>query len=167
MPTIISGDGTITGLTSTGISAVQQLPAGSVLQVVNGFDQTYATTTSTSYVDSSLSATITPKFSTSKILVIATVTAGASSGGRGGSLRVVRGATTVQAFANGTGQNNAGSTYNTQAINFSMTTLDSPATTSATTYKLQYAAISGTLLYNWYDNSAVSASTLTLVEIAQ
>ena len=28
MPTIISGDGTITGLTATGISAVQQLPAG-------------------------------------------------------------------------------------------------------------------------------------------
>ena len=30
MTTIISGDGTITGLTATGISAVQQLPAGSI-----------------------------------------------------------------------------------------------------------------------------------------
>jgi hypothetical protein len=167
-PSVTFSDGTTqaTSAIVSGYVPYANLPAGSVLQVVNGFDQSYASTTSTSYVDSPLSATITPKFSTSKILVIATVTAGAS-GGRGGSLRVVRGATTVQEFANGTGQNNAGSTYNTQAINFSMTTLDSPATTSATTYKVQYAAISGTLLYNWYDNSAVAASTLTLVEIAQ
>ena len=160
MSLIIDGSNGLTFPNST-----TQASAGQVLQVVNAFDQTYGSTTSTSYVDSPLSATITPKFSNSKILVIATVTAGAS-GGRGGSVRVVRGATTVNAFANGTGQNNAGSTYDTQAIGFSMTYLDSPATTSATTYKLQYAAISGTLLYNWYDNSPIAASTLTLMEIA-
>jgi len=35
MPTIISGDGTITGLTATGISAVQNVPATSVITTLN------------------------------------------------------------------------------------------------------------------------------------
>ena len=34
MPITLNGDGAISGLTATGISAVQNLPAGSVVQVV-------------------------------------------------------------------------------------------------------------------------------------
>ena len=70
MPTIISGDGTITGLTSTGISAVQQLPAGSVLQVVSSTITTPTSTTSTSFTDIGLSVSITPKFSSRKVWAI-------------------------------------------------------------------------------------------------
>jgi len=71
MPTIISGDGTITGLTATGISAVQNLPAGSVLQVVNLSTVGYTTASTNTWVNvPNVSLAITPKFATSKILVM-------------------------------------------------------------------------------------------------
>jgi hypothetical protein len=69
MSITLDGNGAITGLTATGISAVQQLPAGSVLQVVNAAYSTQVSNSSGTYVDTGLTATITPRFSTSKILV--------------------------------------------------------------------------------------------------
>ena len=67
MAIVINGTGTITGISATdGLSSPQ---TGSVLQVVQTVLQTSTTTISTSYVTTNLSATITPKFSTSKIWV--------------------------------------------------------------------------------------------------
>ena len=43
---------------------------GGIIQLVMADSDTQEDTTSTSYVDSNLSATITPKFSTSKILIL-------------------------------------------------------------------------------------------------
>ena len=60
-------DGT-NGLTFN--NATTQASAGQVLQVVQNIYASYSSTSSTSYVDSGLSASITPKFSTSKILVM-------------------------------------------------------------------------------------------------
>ena len=67
MSTIISGDGTITGLTSTGISAVQNLPAGSILQVQQAVvTAASASINSSTQADiSGMSVTITPKNSSS------------------------------------------------------------------------------------------------------
>ena len=147
--------------------------SGSVIQVVQGTYGTSASTTSTTSVDTGVSATITPKFSTSKILVIVSMSAQSyvTSGNArdtGGSFTVVRNSTTIWG-STGTvnfyidGSNVATLSFNilnTWGINY----LDSPATTSAITYKVQYNAISGrTMVINPSSNST---STITLMEVA-
>jgi hypothetical protein len=160
MAIVIDGTGTISGVTSTGLSSAQTvtsaaLPAGSVLQVVNA---TYATSTSTgsqTYSDLGLTATITPKFSTSKILVLVSVGGQFSNSGGQGQERLVKGSSTVLAVYDSPVQGGAGSSTNY---------LDSPATTSATSYKVQVANRQGTgTSFYLYDNCV---ATMTLLEIA-
>jgi hypothetical protein len=171
MSIILSGDGSITGLTSTGISAAQTvtsvtssaLPAGCVLQVVNGSTATNTTTSSSSYSDTNLTATITPKFATSKILVLINQCGCYKDGiaNNGGSLQILRNATTLASI----GERFAGDNATVNSIgSISSCYLDSPATTSATTYKTQFASISntGTVYVQVYS----ARSTITLMEIA-
>lgn len=163
MPTIISGDGTITGLTSTGISAVQQLPAGSVLQVVNAFYNTEVSNGGTSDVDTGLTATITPRFASSKILVLISqkIFANVDAGNNGGAtVKMFRGATNLitagrVGLSDGTG---AMDNY------FSTSYLDSPATTSATTYKTTLARYGGA--GSVFAQLTSCPSGITLMEIA-
>lgn len=137
--------------TSTGLKwASPAGGGGKVLQVVQGTYSTDVAIASTTMTDTGLSLSITPSASTSKILVIVTqeiyISRVAQDAGYG--FNIVRGGTTVWNGGNGnlafsyrTGQpadgNNAFRTYMCPAY------LDSPATTSATTYKTQ-AAISST-----------------------
>jgi hypothetical protein len=182
MPTIISGDGTITGLTSTGISAAQtvsasnittgtlpsaQLPAGSVLQVVSvALAQAGVSTSSSTYTDTGLTLAITPKFSTSKILVIVSfndVEKGTNNTYAG--FRIVRDSTVISAIGFEAGFNNSTNlTTNGIAANY----LDSPATTSATTYKVQFNSQSNNayIKINAGGAGGGNANFLTLMEIA-
>ena len=163
MALILSGD--------TGPSFVQSAaqPTGSVLQVVQTTYSTQTSTTSTSYVDGGLSATITPKFSTSKILVsVSTYTSIGGDGDNGMGLQLVRGSTsiwsTVASNAIYLYYNGGGVLYanNQSGCNY----LDSPATTSATTYKMQIRS-DGTGGSNSVSMQAQnSTSTMTLMEIA-
>ena len=139
------------------------LPAGSVLQVVNGTTSTQVTTTGTTYIDTGLSASITPKFSTSKILVLVSQNGTGKSTESGGGtidLIILRNSTQiVYASAAYTGT----AIYNICSISESY--LDSPTTTSSVTYKTQFkSGASGTtaLVQN-----PSSLSTITLLEIAQ
>jgi hypothetical protein len=125
------------------------IPAGSVLQVVSALKQDTFTTVSTSLTDvTGLSVSITPISATSKILVTAVIsltntnTAGFSSFGA-----ILRDSTIIGA-GTPAGNRPAGSffiqsTTNRGPVPFSMTVLDSPATTSATTYKVQIATEGG------------------------
>jgi hypothetical protein len=61
MALILSGD---TGVPASG------MPTGSVIQTVNGTYSSQVNTSSTTYVDTGLTATITPLFATSKILIM-------------------------------------------------------------------------------------------------
>jgi hypothetical protein len=161
MPTIISGDGTISGLTATGISAVQNLPAGSVLQVVSTTYTTAASTTGTTQVDTGLSASITPKFATSKILAIASILGtGKNASNNTASFFLVRGSTTICTVNDCFYTNNSSPNYSPVNLNF----LDSPATTSATTYKIQFASSDANSVQ--FNNASRSSSTITLMEIA-
>lgn len=158
-------DGT-SGLTFP--NSTTQASAGSVLQVVNVTYGTLTSSTSATFANSGLAASITPKFSTSKILII--VDANGVSGYLSSSpvgLRIARGSTailtyeTIAAFlSNGTGNLAIGSS--------SATYLDSPATTSSTTYNLQIARTqgTGTAYINNYSNINEVFSTMTLMEIA-
>jgi hypothetical protein len=112
---------------------------GKVLQVVMGSTSTTAASSSSSYIDTGLTATITPTLATSKVLVLVDqngVEKTAGSSGNGVELRLYRGATDI-------GLIGAGSLYTNTALIFSSTNLgisvlDTPATTSATTYKTQF-----------------------------
>ena len=143
----------------TGTIAAAALPAGSVLQVVNGTASTTVTNATAAYVDTGLTATITPKFNTSKILVIVSQNgvSGASSV-TGVNLQLLRGASSISIFgvANAYGVTSSN-------ITVSCNYLDSPATTSATTYKTQVVRYAGTSVTV---QGSVDMSTITLMEIA-
>jgi hypothetical protein len=142
------------------------LPAGSVLQVVQGSYSTQVANNTDTPADTGLTATITPKFSTSKILVIATQNGCLKTNnaiGNGVMLSIVRNSTTV--LSNGAYA--AGYTGSTLANNATITIqyLDSPATTSATTYKTQFRNNNNTTgVIVQLDSTTLSI--ITLLEIA-
>jgi hypothetical protein len=146
--------------TATGLKwATPAGGGGKILQVVTNSYSTVFNTSSTTYVDTGLSTTITPTASTSRILVmyngIHAVSAGAASAT---NLRILRGATNVLTY-NANGYTN---TSNLFAHTIACHLVDSPATTSATTYKIQ---ISNDLTSNITAQRNNEASILTLLEI--
>jgi len=152
----------LTKLNNQSLSAVTAagLPAGSVLQVVSNFITSDFNTASTSFVTTGLAQAITPSSTSSKIL--ATVSIGSwYVGGSGGSAvaTVYRGSTNI-------GNGNSGlMMIDNDALNIPCSTqvLDSPSTTSATTYTV-YVKTSGVTTYVSY--SSYGHFTITLMEIA-
>jgi hypothetical protein len=152
-------DGT-NGLTFN--NATTQASAGCVLQVVNTFTQTAQTLATATYTDlTGLSLTITPKFATSKILVTWTVEGGFPASNSGFSINLVRNGTTI--VSNGGSYDvYLGSSAGNMMV--SKQYLDSPASTSALTYKLQASCYGGRTV-NFQDSSAYQ-SMITIMEIA-
>ena len=155
------------------------LPAGSVLQVKQYFFSGSFTGTSTSFYDTGLSVTITPSSTSSKILVMMNVTATCYNATW--QLRFMRGSTAIgvgdssQSRTQSTvGGFHATTDANHQSNPTSAQLLDSPNTTSATTYKVQYKVQSGHTVYinrsgndaNNSDWSHRSTSSITVMEIA-
>jgi hypothetical protein len=153
-----------------------RLPAGAVLQVVSGTLNSSATTSSTSFVDTGLAVTITPTSALSKIyMVINTNTSVSNYTGRI-YFRVTGGNAASYIGTGGTGVNCAmaitprvdGSGYIMHPVSLSY--LDSPATTSAITYKLQWYVEKETGYLNRPNtqdgNGANTLSTFTVMEIA-
>jgi len=157
-------DGT-NGLTFN--NATTQASAGSVLQVVQGTYSTITSSTTNTWANTGITTSITPKFSTSKILATVFVQGCTKSAtGTQIALRLNRGSTTIITFATNGGDNtsNIGIDVGTISSEF----LDSPATTSATTYTVQLANDNNTgtvYINNNYFLGAVT-STITLMEIA-
>jgi len=176
MSMIIDGTNGLTfndGSTQTG--------AGKVLQVVSttktdGFTMSGGTLTDVT----GLSVTITPKNSSNKILVVYSLSIAGQNSNAGAVFQLVRGSTDIaEGDANGSRPRLTGycgyipdsNSLSSVGGNF----LDSPATTSATTYKLQVASGATAGVYvnrpqnyanttNNYDGSFVS--TITVMEIA-
>jgi|LakMenEpi03Aug12_release.lakeMendotaPanAssembly.Ray.scaffolds.fasta_scaffold484987_1 hypothetical protein len=149
----------------TGTIPAARLPAGSVLQVVSTTKSDVFTTTSGSYVDvTGLAATITPTSSSSKILVIANLSYSASAG-RDAAFQVLRGSTVIPTGVTGSVLNGA---YTFSMFSLAQSYLDSPATTSATTYKIQVYVSADTIFVNRraLDTTFTGQSTITLMEIA-
>ncbi len=164
--TLTLPDNTGTILTS---ASNTNFPAGSVLQVVNATYSTETTIISTSYTNTGLSASITPTSTSNKILVIVgqTIIASRTTGSEIGSVNLVRGSTEVMGISRALGLeagNGSGGSYtNFGTIGFSY--LDSPSTTSSTTYKTQ-AKASSTANSGYVECQSGSAtSTLTLIEV--
>jgi hypothetical protein len=143
---------------------------GKVLQVVSTTKTDGFSTTSTSYVDvTGLSVTITPTSATSTILVMTGLALSAGSTTRG-LTQLVRGSTNI-AISTGFTNNQTSTGYETlyQTQYISINHIDSPATTSATTYKFQLkTGGTGTAYVNTQGGNTDfgNVSTLTVMEIS-
>jgi len=134
---------------------------GTGLQVVVGTTTTGVNTATSTFVDTGLTATITPKSSSSKVLVLVSQNGLLKQNNTSVNVRLLRTATTLSDFVI------EGSLTSTTANNVtqaSVSYLDSPATTSATTYKTQYASAAN--IGSVHAQYASAMSTITLMEIA-
>lgn len=150
---------------ATGLKWAAPAGGGKVLQVVEGTKTGQASSSSNTYADIGLSVSITPSSSASKVLVFATCSSVTKYGGNTNvGFKLLRGSTSIfntDAIAtnNATGTNSIGTV--------SLVKLDSPATTSATTYKVQMANVdsAGTVAVNDYVSSNTNISTIIAMEI--
>lgn len=180
MAITISGSGTITGINSGGLNdniitknematGGAWAPNGTILQVVQGLFTAQFSTSSATYVDVGLSASITPSSASSKILVMVAINNNSSGSPNGLGMRLLRDGTSIfdpSPFDSG------GNPYYQYGYNQYVMTpidyLDSPATTSSVTYKLQTRIYSGnTVQINGGASVSVPGkSTITLMEVA-
>ena len=157
--------------------------AGAVLQVVSTTKtDTFSSSSFNTWVDvTGLSVSITPASASSKILVLATVVYSGSSLSTGLMLRCLRGATEIGSGAAagsrstgfaGTEEIGNSGIYQTFSAPFNY--LDSPSSTSSTTYKIQlnlidnygFAAINRSGVDNDGSTYPRTSSTITVMEIA-
>ena len=142
------------------------IPTGKVLQVVNAHTGTQATTTSSSYSDTGLTATITPTSTSSKILVLVQQSCAKSSGADTYvNIRVYRDSTEIGGVVAGRSIGYTGDSGNSYVgMGFTNSFLDTPSSTSALVYKTQFDsnANSGTVRVQ-VDSGQ---SYMTLMEIA-
>jgi len=142
--TLPSTSGTV--LTSASSFTSSQMPVGSIVQVLQTVKTDVFSTSSTSYVDwTGMSVTITPKSATNKILI--TLTSGVSNDTANSFqyVKLVRGSTDIalgdasgsatRCWIDGAFGNSVAQDVCQKSLTGSF--LDSPATTSATTYKVQ------------------------------
>jgi hypothetical protein len=162
-----AGTYTITVPNETG-TILTNKTSGTILQVLQAVKTDTFSTSSTSYVDiTGLSVSITPKFSTSKILVMYQLNTGVDTAIQGIFMQLVRNSTPI--FVGDA----AGSRPQTTATNgitnaygvleMGGSYLDSPATTSSTTYKIQMM-VNGGSPYLGYVNRGVNDRNTSLYD---
>jgi hypothetical protein len=151
---------------ATGIKWAAPAGGGKVLQVVFASTSTSTTVASTTYTDSTLTATITPTSATSTILVIydQKMLATRSAAACGGLVQLVRGATSIQDLGQVLDANFGTGTAGL-AGSYGATYRDSPATTSATTYKTQVKTNTTANSGQVVAQASSTVSTMTLIEI--
>jgi hypothetical protein len=146
-------------------------PYGALLQVENIMKTSIFTTTSTSFVDvTDLSATITPRFSSSKILINVSVsTAHSGPDTNYVAARLMRNGIPIAINANGWFIRNNSAQVRDDVMPFSFEFFDSPATTSLLNYSIQFRVSAGTGYLNRPQNfsSESGVSSITIMEIAQ
>jgi len=138
---------------------------GKVLQVVFATHASAVTISTTTLTDTGLTASITPSSASSKILVLVSTMNRhyKLSNIQGTKMALLRGSTSIWS-ADSVAYSQMSSTHSIATHTTPVMYLDSPATTSATTYKIQAApastADSGQLFVN-----ETGTSTITLLEI--
>lgn len=161
----VAGTNTLTLPAATGTvltsASNTNFPAGSVLQVVSGTYSSFVSSTTTTRVDTGLTATITPSSTSSKILILVSQTIFKNtSSSAGAKVWLMRNSTDL--FINSrVGLTDTSS--NGCWVSWGTSYLDSPNTTSAITYKTQFANhnATGTVYANLDDDTA----QITLLEI--
>ena len=127
------------------IVPVGGLPSGSnggIIQIVYAETTTKVSESGGSFVDSGVTATITPSSNSSKILVVASMQwfLFRESTETSGDFKLLRGSTAISTHSSVI-HIEAGVTSQSRIVSeggYTIQRLDSPATTSATTYKVQF-----------------------------
>jgi hypothetical protein len=150
---------------ASGVPASSNMPTGSVLQVVSATTSASTSTSSTSFVSTSLAASITPTKSSSKILIL--VSGGEldnnSTGGVAVYATIYRGGTNLATGASPSAMSGCYSGTARIQSTLSCSFLDSPATTSSTTYTVYIKANQSATVYL---NANPNQACITLMEIA-
>lgn len=137
---------------------------GMVIQTVHASYSTEVSTTSSTYIDTGLTATITPKSASSKILVLVNhpqIFKNAGNGDASFNIQLFRNSTMLQQF----NYLNIWTGSSSQVTASTGTQfLDSPATTSAVTYKTMFANYANATQITM--NLRSTPSTITLIEVA-
>jgi hypothetical protein len=133
---------------------------GKVLQVVGASTTTYTASTNNTFVDTGLTASITPSSASSKVLVLLNQNeiykqAGITST----DVKLFRGATEI-AYGKNIGYD--GTSVEFRGLSYGVSILDTPATTSSTTYKTQFRSAQNT---GTVSIGGDAQSTLILLEI--
>jgi hypothetical protein len=168
----VAGSSTLT-LPTTGGTVLATTTPGAIIQTVSASYYQPFTTTSSTYVSTGNSATITPKSATSKIAIFVSSTMGSSNfgSGYGTAATIYRGSTNL-ALGSGTVGFTAGyiaSTGSGGCMPVAINYVDSPATTSATTYTIYVLASLGAANVSWNSSNNIfnySTGTIILMEIA-
>jgi hypothetical protein len=151
-------------LTSNGSGSAPTFQAaaagGKVLQIVTAATSTEATSTSGTYADTNLTADITPANTANKILVLVSQSISSTGGRAGGALRILRGTTEIEEY------NQISNAENQMGQHF-IQHLDSPSSTSSTTYHTEFKRIdqSANVVAQRNDASGNATSTITLIEL--
>jgi hypothetical protein len=148
---------------ATGIKWATPAGGGKVLQVVTATYGTQVYTTSETYSDTGLTASITPSSSSSRVLVLVSQSGvGKDGSGNAVKIRLVRDGSEITVIDTVIGYSGS---VNTQYIGtISSTYLDSPASTSSLTYKTQFGRTTSSG-YSFVQTNSNSTSTITLLEI--
>jgi hypothetical protein len=136
---------------------------GHVIQVVEGTTTTQTQHNSTSYAATSITATITPKFSSSKILVSVTSNLETNTAAEFGFFSIHRGSTSIAESSAAQPSN----TSNSPIFPIAIQKLDSPSTTNAVTYTLYIKRTLATIVANINSGGTNTLGVITLMEIAQ
>lgn len=158
---------------ATGMKWAAAAGGGKVLQVVQATYSTEVLIASTTFTDSGLSCSITPSSSASKVLVFTSQSYFARKDGDScnAAIRLLRGATAILTMGTGgyegMGQYGSGNSGGSQVRGIaSLVYLDSPATTSAVTYKTQgrpQATANNQSLT--FQSASTATSSIVLMEI--
>ena len=157
--TLVLPDEAGTIITTAGVPA-SAMPAGSVLQVVSAGTTAVTSTSSTTYVATSITATITPTSSSNKIYIVFSGSFCTTAANTEVQVTVYRNGTNLSATSLANLYTATHSGYLCVSLPFQY--LDSPATTSATTYTvyMKEAGVPGTV------QTTGEVKTITLMEIA-
>lgn len=163
----------LTKLNDNSLSSItgQGLPSGSVINTVStnvSGAGTYVQNATTTMADAGLSASITPTSTSSKVLVIIAAQLSSSTASSvEGQVDLYRGSTLLETYERAAMHTDPGGQAIHVGGNKSFVYLDSPSTTSSTTYKIQVGLStgSGRIRFNDYASTDASASSITLMEI--
>ena len=138
--TRLGGANAITGTIPTTVAPGQ----GKILQVVTATDSSGRSTTSTSFVTASntMSVSITPSSASSKVFITVSGNIYQQTGGKYIYATIFRGSTDLGASSD-RGLTNIYANPNDSGGSLAMSILDSPSTTSATTYQVYFRTTSG------------------------
>lgn len=183
MPITLNGSGTVTGISAGGLpDGVITRPdmgyAGAILQVVQVMYNTTVAVNTGAFTDTGLTATITPTSASNKVLVMVNqqVAMERTANTQGVGIRVLRGVTDIYSpVEDGTGPRDVyismtGITTMSSHTKLALSVLDSPATTSAVTYKTQGRPFdinnSGVVTFQSTASLTNGRSFMTLLEVA-